>query len=123
MNLILAVILDKAMDHKKEIEEEKRIFSEATKKFCLFCKDMDVDGSGTISLEELLAGFDSNVDFQATLGQMNINKQDLEYIFGLMDLNEEGCVSYSMFSKHLTSFRTSDTEESIAIIRLELSHL
>ena len=64
----------------------------------LLCDSMDVDGNGSLSLEEMLDGYDYNPQFNALMQQMepwllfvaisrpeDIRRSDIETIFAVLD--------------------------------------
>ncbi|CAE7686577.1 Cacna1e, partial [Symbiodinium pilosum] len=82
MNLILAVIVERATEARENDQVRKAQKKDAEREssmveLALLCDSMDYDGSGTLSLEEMLNGFDSNAQFKALMEQMDIMREDM----------------------------------------------
>jgi hypothetical protein len=53
----------------------------ATQRLRKLFQQIDADGSGSISLEELLEGFDTNRAMQNMFSRLDLTRTDLEIIF------------------------------------------
>jgi len=111
-NLILAVIVDKALSAhddnlKREAEAKERDKDTAIDQFLDMCKEMDVDGDGSLSYKELSRGFETMPSFRHALDLMDIGHKDLEVLFHLMDKDESGDVSYYEFAEELANVRSA----------------
>mmetsp|Transcript_119937 Transcript_119937/g.311253 ORF Transcript_119937/g.311253 Transcript_119937/m.311253 type:complete len:734 (+) Transcript_119937:107-2308(+) len=104
MNLILAVIVERAAEAReqdtmnrakqKEKDRQKTMIELAT-----LCANMDCDGNGTLSLDELLEGFETSDEFQSLMHVMDVNKEDLSRVFTTIKYcKEPGRTTY--FSEH-----------------------
>eukprot|EP00973_Karenia_brevis_P007241 981990-Karenia_brevis.AAC.1 len=51
---------------------------------------LDKDNSGNISLQELLEGYDSVAEFRHILNAMDIDKEDMHAVFGILDADRSG---------------------------------
>ncbi|CAE7472753.1 Ca-alpha1D [Symbiodinium natans] len=128
MNLILAVIVERATEarendqvrkaQKKDAERERSMVELA-----LLCDSMDNDGSGTLSLEEMLNGFDINMHFKGLMEQMDITREDMETIFNVLDSNHSGEVDYVEFCQHLGNFRKRDQHMMPSLIKYSIMEI
>merc|ERR1719440_1793603 len=95
MNLLLAVIVDRANAARGEdlaalVKEEEREKKKVKAQLLKLCESMDEDNSGDLSLEELHHGFHNNHEFQLTMKAMDINEEDMNVVFGIMDEDQSG---------------------------------
>ncbi|OLQ12191.1 Sodium channel protein type 11 subunit alpha [Symbiodinium microadriaticum] len=128
MNLILAVIVERAAEarendqtrkmQRKDAEREKHMVELA-----LLCDSMDRDGSGSLSLEEMLHGFDNNHQFASLMQVMDIRRTDMETIFNVLDHDSSGEVSYVEFCQQLGNFRKRDPLMMNSLIRYSVMEL
>merc|ERR1712194_722879 len=68
---------------------------------------MDRDDSGSVSLEEIMVGAEDE-EFAEQLAKLDVDKGDLQEIFGLMDCDDSGTVSYDEF---VDSFHTAQNQD------------
>eukprot|EP00747_Dinoflagellata_sp_TGD_P160463 gnl/TRDRNA2_/TRDRNA2_177985_c0_seq9.p1 gnl/TRDRNA2_/TRDRNA2_177985_c0~~gnl/TRDRNA2_/TRDRNA2_177985_c0_seq9.p1 ORF type:complete len:566 (+),score=129.13 gnl/TRDRNA2_/TRDRNA2_177985_c0_seq9:113-1810(+) len=122
VNLVLAVIVEKALEaHQEDLnkealakEEEKK---QASLHFVALCQEIDMDGSGSLSLAELLAGYDKIEEFRNTLQVMDISREDIVHMFKIMDKDASGDVSYKEFAMQLAAIRTQELQTQICFIK------
>jgi hypothetical protein len=122
MNVILALIVESAeaarkddIVHTQELQE--RAFLKKSKKLLSLCEGLDLDASADLTLDELLAGFESNADLVAILKDMGINRSDITIAFEIMDEDGSGCVSYEEFVHYVYRMKTTDVHTSLNFIR------
>lgn len=113
MNLILAVIVERATearenDHERKLKRKDLERNKNMVDFAVLCHDMDVDESGSLSLHEMLRGYDDNDSFRKLMDIMDIKRSDMETIFRVLDEDCSGEVSYIEFCQHLASFWERD---------------
>ncbi|CAJ1386978.1 unnamed protein product [Effrenium voratum] len=113
MNLILAVIVERATearenDHDRKLKKKEVERSKNMTDFAVLCHDMDKDGSGSLSLDEMLKGYDENESFSKLMGVMDIHRDDMQTIFRVLDTDWSGEVSYLEFCQHLAGFFERD---------------
>jgi len=113
MNLILAVIVERAAEAQNNDEAQKLKVKdlERTKnmeELAKLCAGLDDDGNGLMSLEEILNGFDSMDGFQRLMESMDIRREEIETIFSVLDSENTGAVPYLDFCTHLGGFRKRD---------------
>eukprot|EP00931_Biecheleriopsis_adriatica_P101671 TRINITY_DN76762_c0_g1_i1.p1 TRINITY_DN76762_c0_g1~~TRINITY_DN76762_c0_g1_i1.p1 ORF type:complete len:635 (+),score=74.16 TRINITY_DN76762_c0_g1_i1:61-1965(+) len=113
MNLILAVIVERAAEAREKDVETKRKNKLKTQriemmKLATYCERMDEDSSGTLSLEELLEGRRNSVDIDKLFTDMDLHAEDLATMFSVLDEDRSGDVSYLEFIKSLDSAARKD---------------
>ncbi|CAE7239332.1 CPK1 [Symbiodinium pilosum] len=102
LNLIVAVVVDTFADARlndvqtlaEEMEDEIDFDRKSLAK--IFGR-IDKDGSGQLSLQELIEGARSDPDFQSRLRVMDIDEQDLEQLFHMIDQDQSGTIEVSEF--------------------------
>eukprot|EP00931_Biecheleriopsis_adriatica_P065699 TRINITY_DN40191_c0_g1_i1.p1 TRINITY_DN40191_c0_g1~~TRINITY_DN40191_c0_g1_i1.p1 ORF type:complete len:621 (+),score=109.00 TRINITY_DN40191_c0_g1_i1:61-1923(+) len=113
MNLILAVIVDgsaqtREMRAEEKIAAKKKERETAIAQIADILKDLDEDGSGQISLEELTIGYEENNALRQRFDELGIAKKDLGRLIEVMDEDQSGEVDYEEFSNGLLSFEETD---------------
>jgi len=102
LNLIVAVVVDTFADARlndvqtlaEEMEDEIDFDRKSLAK--IFGR-IDKDGSGQLSLQELIEGARSDQDFQSRLRVMDIDEQDLEQLFHMIDQDQSGTIEVAEF--------------------------
>jgi hypothetical protein len=115
MNLILGVVVNVAQSEhdrlKGEIDESKHIQRmEAAGNLRFICQQMDADGSGELSKDELLGGYRERDDFREAIEELELTEEDLGVAFAGMDADKSGSVSYDEFLKKIYKMKESDTQ-------------
>mmetsp|Transcript_47859 Transcript_47859/g.111824 ORF Transcript_47859/g.111824 Transcript_47859/m.111824 type:complete len:629 (-) Transcript_47859:51-1937(-) len=128
MNLILAVIVERATearehDHDRKLRLKDQERSKNMVDFAKLCDDMDSDESGTLSLEEMLTGFEENEDFARLMRVMDIHREDMQTIFHVLDTDNSGEVSYYEFCEHLSHFFERDPAIMNSLIKYSVMEL
>lgn len=122
LNLMLAVCVDVATQARQslkvEMQEEKLLTQEAlSSQLIAICREMDTDNSGELSKEELVNGYDASEDFQRTLQELDIGREDLEIVWIILDSDKSGLVSYTEFIAQLLGMKNSDSQFMLAYIK------
>jgi len=121
-NLILAVIVDKALQaHEdntrmaaaKKTEEK----TAAIDKFIALCREMDADGSGSLTLDEMMKGYRSMQDFRDSLRILDIAGEDLELLYHMMDKDRSGDVSYDEFGQQLARMKNENIQTMLSFTK------
>jgi len=122
MNLILSVIVGKAQQARAEdvaftLQEKEEEFAKTKKNLMRLCEELDEDGSRTMTLNELLDGFDTNNEFRVAMASMDVERDDISNLFSILDEDDSGEVSYDEFIDQLYKTKTQDTHVVLVFIR------
>jgi len=128
MNLMLALIVDAAQNARvqsthavaKEREKEK---AQATERLSSLCHVLDSDGDGMLTLAELQAGFRDVEEFRDVLEVLEVSEEDVPVVFGMMDRDSSGEVSYEEFVSEMFKMQTSDLQSMIVYIRFYVTQI
>jgi len=126
MNLILTVIVEKAAEaREKDVQEVARqkaaSQSQSQKDLLKICQKMDKDGSGTLSLNELLGAYLRSKEFRNLMTVMDISDQELQAIFRVADQQgAEGEMHYTHFCEEVFQLRPSDHRKLLGTLRLSI---
>jgi len=128
LNLILALCVDSATDARQRLEQElvqEKILKQQdrTGRLLQICRSLDTDGSGELSREELVYGFDKMPEFRATLEELEFSKDDLEIVWIILDSDNSGFVSYTEFIAQLLDMKSSDQHFMLAYIRYYVTEI
>jgi voltage-gated sodium channel len=128
MNIIMAVIVDRAADARREdeviqLQEKKAKFMKIKRVLQCICEEMDHDQSGTLSLSELLLGVDHCESFAKYLATMDVTRSDLKLVFDYLDVGNTGRVSYKEFVQRIHQLRTSDSHSLQVLVKHQVSYL
>lgn len=102
LNLIVAVVVDTFAEVRQRdvlnLAEEMEHEIESDKKFLQkIFERIDTDGSGRVTLEELVEGARKDPQFQSRLRVMDIDEADLQQLFEMIDIHSEGEIDASEF--------------------------
>jgi hypothetical protein len=128
MNLILAVIVDSALQARQksthDLAKEREIdYSKAKVRLEELCEVLDEDKNGLLSLQELQAGFVNNPEFTDILEVLDIQADDMPVVFGIMDHDSSGEVSYEEFVKELYKMQSNDLQSMVIYIRFYVTQI
>eukprot|EP00438_Fugacium_kawagutii_P016788 Skav217466 [mRNA] locus=scaffold1405:113110:114759:- [translate_table: standard] len=113
MNLILAVIVERATeardnDHENRIKKKELERSKSMVDLAVLCATMDKNSNGLVSLEEMIYGYDHLEAFRKLMKQMDIKRDEMQSIFNVLDSDNSGEVSYLEFCSNLGGFQKRD---------------
>lgn len=102
LNLIVAVVVDTFAEARQRdilnLAEELEYDFEKDRKFLQKVFDrMDADGSGLVTFEELVEGARRDPEFQSRLRVMDIDEADLQQLFEMIDIHEQGYINATEF--------------------------
>lgn len=128
MNLILAVIVDCAQQARHmsthDLAKEREIdYQKARTRLSELCKNLDTDGNGMLSLDELQQGFSNIPEFCDVLEVLDIRQEDMPVVFGIMDHDGTGEVSYEEFVKELWKLQSNDVQSMVIYIRFYVTQI
>lgn len=99
LNLILAVIVERAASakeldlHQQALAKEEEMLH-AKESLLKLCRLMDSDKSGSLDLEEIKTGFNTNPKFASSLVSMGVFLEDVDLLFEVLDVEGTGEVPY-----------------------------
>jgi len=109
---VVAVIVENVM--KEAMQTDEDILAEAEKEFratlisiCDIYKEMDGDFNGVLTKTEFTGGLLNNTEVRTHLKKLNINLEDAEDLFDLMDYNGNGEISLEEFTNGCMKARGS----------------
>lgn len=102
LNLILTVIVNAAEEARLtnkvlQLRAKEEQTQESKNRMTMLLADIDTDNDGRISLEEFMAGVDGNAELRETLALLDIQRQDVDLVYHLMDEDDSGDVDYNEF--------------------------
>ena len=102
LNLIVAVVVDTFADARQNdvfsLAEEMEDDIEVDKKtLTKLFQRIDADGSGQLTLEELIEGARNDAAFQSRLRVMDIDENDLQQLFQMIDVDGSGTIEAAEF--------------------------
>jgi voltage-gated sodium channel len=122
MNVILAAVVDAAQQARQENidiiaqqkEEDRKAY---TKHLIKLCEELDTDHSGSLTFSEVLEGFNNNSAFFNLMNAMDIQPDDISFVWGILDADGSGEVNYNEFSEELFKMKTKDERTMIMFIK------
>lgn len=113
MNLILAVIVERASeardnDYEQKVKKKQEERSKSMFDLAKVCATMDKNNNGLVSLEEMRNGYDQLESFRKLMQQMDIRRDEMETIFKVLDDDNSGEVSYLEFCQNIGGFLKRD---------------
>lgn len=128
MNLILAVIVERANDAREadlRSRAKERVAQDEKQKQELLqlCKELDEDRNGFLTLDELLLAYDHSEKFRNILRSMDIKKEELNCIFTVLDNDKSGDINYDEFCEQLHQLRTRETRTMLTFMKLSIHEL
>jgi len=124
MNVIVAVVVDRqtaARDEDRALQQTMKEEQQAAsyKQLLKLCNQIDSDGDGMITAEELY----TNPDLVELLHYMEVQKRDLPLIFQIIDIDGDGNLSNSEFVEMLYEMKTADTKTITFINRKQTDQI
>jgi len=122
LNLILTVIVTAAReaheaDEARKINDRATEFDKAKHQLLKVCAELDEDGSGELTLEELYHGFEESDAFADTMAVMDLRREDLQVVFKILDEDGSGSLSYKEFVEQLHRMKSQDTQTMLLFIK------
>lgn len=120
-NLVIAVICDKALaareiNLKKLAADKIQEVTSARSSLVGLCRKLDRDASGFLSLQEFMNGYE-NQYFRDCLTVLDIERDDLDIVFKMLDKNNDGKVSYEEFALQLQNLKSQDIHTMTSFIK------
>ena len=112
-------------DQERKMQQKEKEREQNMIELAVLCDRMDEDGSGALSLKEMLHGFDTDVNFKSLMAFMDIERDDMQTIFNVLDSDGSGEVDYVEFCHHLGSCGKRDPLMMSSLTRysvMEMKH-
>eukprot|EP00811_Abedinium_folium_P006004 NODE_15524_length_1046_cov_2.658324.p1 GENE.NODE_15524_length_1046_cov_2.658324~~NODE_15524_length_1046_cov_2.658324.p1 ORF type:complete len:314 (+),score=80.27 NODE_15524_length_1046_cov_2.658324:3-944(+) len=126
LNLIVGIIVDaietsRDTDHLHKFQEKLASTDQAKAKLMQVCKELDTDGSGELTIDEVLDAFDNHDEFNRALTLMDIRKDELTGLFAMMDVDHSGTVDFEEFVEQLHHIKEQDSHTMLIFIKHHLA--
>eukprot|EP00811_Abedinium_folium_P019012 NODE_2793_length_2144_cov_8.877541.p1 GENE.NODE_2793_length_2144_cov_8.877541~~NODE_2793_length_2144_cov_8.877541.p1 ORF type:complete len:652 (+),score=87.18 NODE_2793_length_2144_cov_8.877541:69-2024(+) len=128
MNLVVGCVVDN-IDHVRSMDEQQLLrdkiaYRESSKvELGKLCSALDLDQSGNLTLQELLAGYDSMESFRNQMSLLDIERSDLEVVYHILDQDQSGDVNYDEFVVQLHRLKSQDTHTLLVFLRYHVDML
>jgi len=125
INLILAVVVEKAQEAhveesqevvRQQAKEKEEQMKRAQAELVKLCYQMDQDKSGNLTLDELLNGYDTDEYFANLLKSMDISRDDVRIVFNILDQDSSGDIDYVEFVDQLHRLKSQDEHTLLIFI-------
>jgi Ca2+-binding EF-hand superfamily protein len=128
LNLLTSAVVDNVHERREQndklkIQEKKDAYCKARKTLTKLCHDMDKDGNGLLTLEEIKRGYSENVEFFNMLRMLDVELDDMSLIFKALDGDNSGSVSHEEFVNQLYKLKSQDTHSLLIFIKCFLQDL
>jgi len=122
LNIVLAVVVDSSQqvslqDAAERAKEQQKIYMHHAKQLTHLCHDLDIDHSGELSKQELLNAFTTQPKFKELMYYMQIDINDCEAVFCMLDTDRSGAIDYQEFIVELTKMRTNDQSTMMMFLK------
>lgn len=126
LNLMLGVVVDVASQARERLREDMENahlieMMASTKDLLKYCESLDTDGNGEITWDELTTGYRENEAFKDALTEMDVWEDDLGILFGFLDTDKSGAVSYNEFITSSFKLKSSSEQFLLAHIKYYVS--
>eukprot|EP00930_Biecheleria_cincta_P061390 TRINITY_DN46964_c0_g1_i1.p1 TRINITY_DN46964_c0_g1~~TRINITY_DN46964_c0_g1_i1.p1 ORF type:complete len:641 (+),score=123.68 TRINITY_DN46964_c0_g1_i1:152-2074(+) len=127
-NLILAVIVENASaQHDAEVLHQESLRKEEHERdiegFNETFKELDVDNSGTVALDEMVSGYQEIPEFQRGLLKFGIYESDMRQVFDCIDLDGSGDITYTEFVDAMLRSQRQNMSTQLAMLQMAVKKL
>lgn len=128
LNLILTVIVNAAesareTNHEIQLRQKMMETNRMKEKLKKLCANLDSDNDGRISIEEFREGVDANPELRKTLALLDIQRQDAEIIYRLMDEDGSGDVDFHEFIHTMISTKHETVQTKLLFLKAYASEI
>eukprot|EP00930_Biecheleria_cincta_P034408 TRINITY_DN23787_c0_g1_i1.p1 TRINITY_DN23787_c0_g1~~TRINITY_DN23787_c0_g1_i1.p1 ORF type:complete len:663 (+),score=122.89 TRINITY_DN23787_c0_g1_i1:74-2062(+) len=129
LNLILAAIVDSGAQAREEAMEERKRKKEASmsderrrKQELLLqvCSRLDDDDSGSLSMDEIQAGFDRSKEFKVAMEEFELDRRYIDIFFNAMDEHGQGVIDYQEFIRLVDMSRTQASGSVLTFVKFAI---
>jgi len=125
MNLILAVVVESAVEARQTKNEQglrikARQMKKRKKELLSAVQEMDTNRDGWIDRSEVMRAATKSAEFQERLKFMGITVEDLEQIIDAIEHSDTGGISYMEFCNALDAVEADDTRKSVVLLKMNL---
>jgi Ca2+-binding EF-hand superfamily protein len=111
MNVVIAIVVDSQAQAREEDSNLQYIIKQeqtqrAAKELLSLFHKMDLDGGGTLTLDEVEESYDNIWEFRHMLEILDVTKNNLPTIFGIIDSDDSGVIEYSEFVQELHNLKS-----------------
>merc|ERR1711988_1360744 len=110
-------------DAKEEAEHAAQKLADASRRFIGICSQLDADGSGSLSKEELIKGFETNKEFADTMEVMGFKQENMNCVFAAFDSDGSGDVNYAEFVDNILEAKNQDLQTMLLFVKLNLAEM
>jgi len=127
-NLILAVIVEMSVQAREAdslavIMQKRRENIDFANKLHSVLQKADADGSGTLTLDELVRGYEGDATLRQEFNKMDIDRTDLRNLYYLMGADEHVGLGYAELVSLLQKARLQDQRVYLMTMRLQIEHI
>eukprot|EP00931_Biecheleriopsis_adriatica_P027924 TRINITY_DN16708_c0_g1_i2.p1 TRINITY_DN16708_c0_g1~~TRINITY_DN16708_c0_g1_i2.p1 ORF type:complete len:566 (-),score=75.26 TRINITY_DN16708_c0_g1_i2:161-1654(-) len=128
-NLMLSVIVDASTEAREKdaaIKAEERLEEQrqAMEEFRDMLKQVDEDGDGVITRDEIEIAYENNVgDLREKLASFGLDQTELNQLLGYVDMDSAGDVDYAEFMHSLIRGRHSDDRTFLFSMKIQLDFI
>jgi len=128
MNLILACIVDEAMESREadkayQFDLKRKVFDEACKHLMDLWRSLDNGGDGLMSHEEMQKCFNDNAAFAAACRSLDVKREDFNVLFEMMDRDKSGRIDYEEFVMCLYQIEHQSSKTMLTFTNHEIRQL
>jgi len=122
LNVILAVVVETsskaaAEDAETIIKNQEKEFQKSAHIFKNICRELDDDKSGTLTAQELNEGFENNAQFRQIMALMQIDRDDIDAVFNILDKDGSGDIDYDEFITEMYKMKSHDEHTMLVFLR------
>lgn len=122
LNLILGIVVNIAQQEHERLKAEMDLMhklerTDAQERLLALVEDMDKDGDGELSREEIMEGYKEREDFRILCSELDILEEDMPVVFATLDTDKDGSVNFKEFVEQMYKLKDTDTAFTLATIK------
>jgi len=128
MNIILAGVVDSAAHaREKDMQDKAQMKAsdqlETKKELYKLCSEMDTNGSGSLSKEELFDAYENLPEFGDIMLRLDVQAEDLDALFRVLDQDGSGDLDYEEFCDELVALKSEDQQTLLILTRFAVQQI